>query len=762
MLRPTAEARRLGRLLAMGGLVGLVAGLAAVAFVFIVDLAGTLLLEAATGIKPTGHGALVASELSMPSGRRWFVLIVPAIGGALSGLLSARFAPEAMGTGTGSVIDTYHRRGGVVRRRVPWIKAVASALTIGSGGSAGVEGPVGHIAAGFGSVLGRALKVSAAERRVMLMSGFAAGIGAVFHAPMAASIFAAEVLYRELDLEHEVLVPAIISSTFAYAIFGIVHGWDPIWQIPPIRFDDALQLVPYLALAVAVAAGGRLFIGLEKLVRRRIGKAERIPLWLRPAVGGLGVGLIGLFIPQALGVGYGIAQAAIDGQVGLLTLAVFVIAKMATSTLSAGSGGSGGLFAPSLVIGAAIGGTVAAATQIVAPGLHVDPAAFAIVGMAGFFAGVINAPLSTVIMVSELAGTYRLLVPTLWVSAISWFVNRGGGLYPEQPKSRLEAPSHLADMMGAVLRRITVRQAMDPSRPPPLTVAPETPLRTLVQHFAQTAQGVFPIVDPTGRMTGVVDGRELRRVLGEVGVDELLIARDFRVPALTARPDATLREVVGRMTASGFDDVVVVDDADAERLVGILSRREIINAYHRRMLQTAPETGERPVVTAPVDAGERTDLVAALRRGDEVGIDARTREEALAAMVRMARLPAECDRDRLLRLVLDREALGSTSVGDGLAIPHPQTDDLAGLGAPLLVIGLLRRPVPWGEGGRAAPVDTVCMLIAPSGHLHLSLLGALARALSDPTLRALLRRRAGRKALLARLTQLQQRTAAPT
>lgn len=764
-LRPSPEARLVGRLLAIGGLVGVVAGLAAVAFTFLVEVTGLHVLGALAGIDPTAHGRDAGpAGISPPSGPRWWVLVLPALGALASGWLCARFAPEAMGTGTGSVIDTYHRRNGAVRRRVPGVKSAASALTIGSGGSAGVEGPIGFIAAGLSASLARLLRLSGVERRILLMAGFAAGIGAVFHAPMAASIFAAEVLYREMDLEHEVLVPSIIASTVAYAVYGAVHGWDPIWRIPPVGFHGILELVPYLALAIVVALAGRLFIALEHGIHRRLGQAQGIPLWLRPAVGGLGVGLIGLWIPQATGVGYGIAQTAIDGSVGVLTLLALAGAKMVTSTLTAGSGGSGGLFAPSLVIGAALGGVVAGATRQIAPGLAIDPAAFAIVGMAGFFANVINAPLSTVIMVSELAGTYRLLVPTLWVCVIAWLLNRRSSLYPEQPPSRLDAPGHLADMMGAVLRRITVRDAMDPRRPPPVTVSPETPLRELVYHFAHTQQGVFPISDPrTGRMTGVVDGRELRRVLGEVGIDELLIARDFQVPATTAHPGESLRDVVGRMTASGYDEVLIVDEHDPGKLIGILSRREIVNAYHRKMLETAPESveAEAAVESRAGDAEAAADLAnlaAALERGGVLrGLRADTREEALAAIVGQADFPPEADRRRLLEMLLERESLGSTHIGDGVALPHPQTDELPGLREPRLVIALLTRPVPWGDAPDADPVDTVCMLIAPSGPVHLALLGALARALSDATLRELLQRRASARALLDRLTALQRR-----
>ena len=760
---PGAEARALGRVLALYSLVGVLSGLIAVLFTFAVEWAGELLLLATAGIDPSARAWEDAGTdvLSLPTGARWWVLIVPALGGLASGLLCARFAPEALGPGTAGVIDAYHRRGGLVRRRVPLVKSIASALTIGSGGSAGVEGPIGYVTAGMASVLGGFFKVSPSERRVLLMAGFAAGIGAVFHAPMAASIFAAEVLYRELDIEHEVLVPAILASTMAFGVYGAALGWEPIWLVPPVALSGAAELIPYLFLAVFVAGAGALYVNLNHAVRRRIGQASALPLWARPAIGGLMVGAIGLFVPQAVGTGYGIGQLAIDGSVGIGALLLLAGAKMATSALTASSGGSGGLFAPSLVIGAALGGTVAAATNLLdahlGTGLHVRPAAFAVVGMAGFFANVVNAPLSTVIMVSELAGDYRLLVPTLWVCAIAWFFNRRLHLHEDQVRSRLEAPGHLADMMDAVLRRISVGDAIRPTRRQPVTVRPDTRLRELVQLFASTAQGVFPIVDADGAMHGVVDGRLLRRTVAEEGIDEVLIADDFHSPALTAHVEDSLYEAVTRMTASGYDEIVVVDSDGQQRVAGILSRREVVTAYHRRMLVTAPspevaDDGSEPDQAPP--AAEPVDLFSAIERGGVlVGLPVIGRDQALLEIVRVAQLPEGCDRAHLQNLLLEREDLSSTNIGDGVALPHPQTDGMEGLGQPRIVMALLRRAIPWGDP-TAPPVQTVCMLLAPSGDTHLRLLGQLARALSDPALRQLLSSQAPPKAILARLREL--------
>lgn len=751
-------ARQLGRMLAMYGLVGFIAGLVAALLQWAVLVLGDLLLLSTTGVNPSASGwnsGPVAA--SLPDASRFWVLLIPTVGGLIAGLVSARLAPETMGSGTDLVIDAYHRQGGRLRRRVPWVKLVSSIATVGSGGSGGIEGPVGAIAAGVGSFVGRVLKADVAEQRRLMMAGFAAGIGAIFHTPMGASILAAEILYRDLDIEHEVLVPAIIASTVAYGTFGVVVGWEPIWLIPVVEFRSMLELVPYLVLAVAASYGGRLFIHIHSEVHRRLGAHRGIPLWLRPAIGGLIVGCVGLFVPQALGAGYGIAQAAIDGSVPFWILLFLAVTKIVTTSFTAGSGGSGGLFTPSLVIGATIGGAIGLITNLVWPSLGVSPAAFAVVGTAGFLSSVLNAPISAVIMVSEISGSYRLLVPTLWVAVIAWSLDRRSSLSEAQVTSRLEAPGHLADMMDAVLRRIQVRDAMNLDGSTPITVPPTMHLRELVAVFASSQQAVFPVVEG-GRLRGVVDGRQLRRTLGAVGIDDVLIATDFEAKALTTQRGSSLYEAVSAMTATGYDDILVVDDADPTRLVGILSRREIVNAYHRRMLETAQSPAQAGAVdevqVTGIAAPAHTDLLAALERGGIfAGVDGKARTEILRTMVTRAELPGDCDRDQLVGRLLEREALGSTNIGGGIALPHPGTHALQGLSEPRVFIALLKRPRPWAEGD-TEPVDTVCMLLAPEGEVHLALVGGLARSLMDPALRGLLRGRASNQAIMARFREL--------
>jgi CIC family chloride channel protein len=280
---PVDMARKLGRLLMLCGLVGFVAGLGAIAFVWALEFVKYYVLGVWTGYNsaaPSGELRLFP-EVITPF-RRWLLFFIPTIGGIVSGLIVFLIAPEAEGHGTDAAISSYHFKRGEVRARVPIVKAVASAITIGTGGSGGREGPIAQIGAGFGSILAKGLGLSIYERRILLASGMAAGIGAVFHAPLAGALFAAEVLYKEMDMEYEVIVPAIISSVIAYAVFASVFGWDPLFESRHFVFQNPAELIPYFLLALVVAGGAVIFIRTFYGIRNFFINLS-LPNYLKPA-----------------------------------------------------------------------------------------------------------------------------------------------------------------------------------------------------------------------------------------------------------------------------------------------------------------------------------------------------------------------------------------------------------------------------------------------------------------------------------------------
>ena len=616
------DIQNLTRLLALCLVVGLVAGLGAAGFFAMLEAGTALCVGYLANYHPSPAGYekpieafKLGSLLSGSSIVRWMLLLLPPVGGLLSGWLTFKFAPEAEGHGTDAAIEAYHFKDGAIRRRVPLVKAITSMITIGTGGSGGREGPIAQIASGFGSMLGRWFKVAPDERRILMAAGMAAGIGAIFHAPLAGALFAAEVLYRGPDLEHEVFVPAFVTSIVAYSIFGAIFGFHPLFITPDYAFHQVSMLLPYFVLGVISALGAMLFVrvfyGVRHLMFNRL---TMIPNTLKPAIGGLVVGIVGFFIPEALGAGYGVIQACFNNDantlpaimqlpsalhlkdllpnglgylsVAALLLALIAFAKMVTTAFSIGSGGSGGVFGPAIVIGGALGGATGLVCQGIFPTMGVEPGAFVLVGMAGFFAGAANTPISTIIMVSEMTGNYELLVPSMLVCIVSFILCRSFTLYEKQLSTRLDAPSKLGNMASALLKRMTVGQALNRRTDGDLvTVSRDMNFTELLKRYTHSSQACFPILDSENRLTGVVDAADIRRIITETGVADLIIARDIERPATTVTEEDSLLSAVNNLVQADNNELVVVAENDPKKITGILSRGDIIAAYNRQIVR---------------------------------------------------------------------------------------------------------------------------------------------------------------------------------
>jgi CIC family chloride channel protein len=425
-----------------------------------------------------------------------------------------------------------------------------------------------------------------------MAAGMAAGIGAIFHAPLAGAIFAAEVMYSELDMEHEVLWPAFIASIVAYSVFAVKFGWSALFVTPAFVFDDPWVLLPYLGLSIVVAAGAaihvRVFYGVRDLFR-----ALRAPRWLKPAIGGLVVGAIGWFLPDALSTGYGLLQRGLEldpaaPSLGVGILLVLAAARVATTAFSIGSGGSGGVFGPSVLIGGTLGGAVGLLAAQLMPHVDVQPGAFVMVGMAGFFAAAGHVPLSTIIMVAEMTGNYHLLVPSMLVCIVAFLLVGRRSIFEKQLPSRLDAPSKRGHMMSLVLRRMTVADGMAQRRTEPSpAVKGATPLAELLDRVADLGHECFPVVDDLGRLTGVVDGRTIRFALRERDAGQLVLAYDLQGEPITLTPDESLYSAIRKMRAANRDELVVVRSDDARAVAGTLSMADVVAAYDREMSQQA-------------------------------------------------------------------------------------------------------------------------------------------------------------------------------
>lgn len=604
-----------GKWFILSTLIGLVAGVGAIGFqwagqavvhVTLAPYAGYLPGEAAGEHHYFEHEP---ADFSFPG-----LLIVLGVGGLLSGWLVYSFAPEAEGHGTDAAIDAFHNKRGVIRGRIPFIKTLASAITLGTGGSGGREGPIAQIGASFGSFLATRMQLSARDRRIMLAAGMGAGVGSIFRAPLAGALFAGEILYKDADLESDAIVPAAIASIVGYSVYGF--ALPPEKCFAPLfgnslkyALVSPLELFPLALLSIVLVLVGvvyvKIFYGTHWLFAQMPIKPH-----FRPAIGAVSAGLCALVLYQLTGqdknslavlsTGYGalqlaLAPSAVPGSfsIGASMLLMIALFKILTTSLTIGSGGSGGVFGPSMVIGGCLGTSVGMLLQGFWPSLVRDPQVFGIVGMAGFFAGCAHAPFSTILMVSEMTGDYNLLLPTMWVSTLCFLLCRRWTLYVKQVPTRLESPAHRGDFIVDVLEGIRVRDVYDPQRRI-VRVHEAMSLDEIVHMLAKTQQHYFPVVDDADRMVGIFSEDDVRSWLFDETIWQLANARDIMATnVLSVLPSDDLNTALRRFTSLNLDELPVVDDEDRTKLLGMLRRKDAIAFYNRRLSehkQPAPPT----------------------------------------------------------------------------------------------------------------------------------------------------------------------------
>ncbi len=571
-----------GHVVTLSLLVGVVAGLGAVLFSLMLDWVDAIFMVHGAGYVMPKPGAEGGTSLLQPPLHRWFLFLAPAIGGLLSGILIYTFAPEAEGHGTDSVIDSFHRHKGVIRGRVPFIKTIASVLTIGTGGSAGREGPIGQIGAGFASALAGFLKTRDRDRRLLVLAGAGAGIGAIFRAPLGGALFAVEVLYREADFESAAIVPAFVAAIVAYSVYCSITGvWGPIFTIPFLEFLKPVELLFFVLLGFACVIAGMLYVKSFYAIRdffRRL----KIPNHVKPAIGGLVVGALGFCAPEILGMGYGWGQLAIDGKLAFSTAIILLSLKTIATGFTIGSGGSGGVFAPSMLIGGMLGYVMGIGFHALAPSIATQPAAFVLVGMAGFFAGAAKTPVSSLVMVSEMSGGYGLLVPLMLTNAISFlFTPRSLSIYEKQVNTRAESGAHDREFFYDILDRIRVDECVTKSDKI-VTFARNTPLADLIHLVSSINQPLFPVLNPDDTVYGVIELDDVRILMDThaltpgLVVAEDLCFRDFRV----ITPEETLAVALQKLRKTRLEAIPIVASNDTHLLWGIISRGDIGNAYH--------------------------------------------------------------------------------------------------------------------------------------------------------------------------------------
>lgn len=572
-----------GRWLVLATFVGVVTGLGAVVLTLGIELVADLLQGRIVGFVAPGHGDAAATTWQAPL-RSWWLLIVLPAAGALVGLLVTTFAPETEGHGTDAVIRSFHREQSLVRKRVGPLKLLTSMITIGSGGSAGREGPVAQVGAGFGSLLARLLNLPSRDRRMLLIAGVAGGVGGMFRAPLGGALFSIEVLYSENEYESEALIPAIIAAIVSYVVNASLTGWGSVFHTAPVRFTRPIELIPYIAFGFFLAIIGIVYVKVFYGVRDLFARLQ-VPAWTKPAIGGLLLAPLAMVLPQVLGGGYGWLQLTLDGDMPLKLLAVLVPAKILATSLTIASGGSGGVFAPSLIIGGMSGAVFADLAAKVAPYAAPSAGACVLVGMGGFFSGVAKVPIASLIMVAEMSGSYRLLVPMMLVGSVSFLLTRAVSIYEQQVPGRVDSATHLGEFQVDLLSRLTVRD-VPPSGEEIRTVARGTPFPAVLELVAEAEQNHFPVLDPDGRMIGLFTTDDVRRVMASPEVWEVLVADDLGLNGTSipyVGPDDTLLRAVRLFTAHRATALPVLNGPPPARLERIVTDHQVLHRYDQAM-----------------------------------------------------------------------------------------------------------------------------------------------------------------------------------
>jgi CIC family chloride channel protein len=536
------------------------------------------------------HLFFVSSISTFGLSNSWLFVIAPALGGLLAGPIIYYFAKEAKGHGVPEVMQAIALRGGRIRPRVVVAKVIASALCIGSGGSAGREGPIVQVGSALGSTIGQWLRLSEARIRNLVACGAAAGIAATFNAPIAGVVFAMEIILGELHLGDlgNVVISAVTASTLA----RIFLGDRPAFAIPNYTVKTPWEILLYVILGVlaALVAVGfiRLLYWFEDLFDN-----WHFPDALKPAIGGLLLGGLALVYPLALhssqafsgnlsevfGSGFSTIEGALQGKLPLMLLFALIFLKPLATSFTLGSGNSGGVFAPALFTGAALGGAFGWVAEYLFPGATAGPGAFAIVGMAAVFAGAARAPFTAILIVFEMTNDYHLILPLMAAVIVSLIISER--LHRESIYTLKLARRGIHLQSGRdldVMETVRVSEVMVTK---PVTVSTDLPVEKLADEFLRTGRHGFPVVNQDGSLFGVVSLEDYRRATnGEQSAIEQLFVRDIATRDIViVYSDETVGTALRRMSPRDISRLPVVARDNPRHLIGVVRRNDIVRAY---------------------------------------------------------------------------------------------------------------------------------------------------------------------------------------
>jgi len=545
-------------------LVGVISGLGAVAFRWMIENCQALFFD---------KGGQIFSFLG-----DYYIIVIPAIGGLIVGLLIYFLAREAKGHGVPEVMEAVALKGGRIRARVSIVKALASSICIGSGGSVGREGPIVQIGASFGSTIGQWLKLPDETIKTLVACGAAGGISATFNSPIAGVLFALEVILGRVVSPKfaYIVMSSVIADFMAHAFLGNERAFT----VPEFGIESPWEMIIYVILGICAAF---VAVAFTKILYRSedIFEKVKIPDYIKPVIGGIIIGCIGLYSRDLFGVGYGGIEKALTGQIALSGLGMMLLLKVAATSVTIGSGGSGGVFAPSLFIGVMLGGVLGSISAIILPDITGPVGGYGIVGMAAVFAAAAGAPFSAILIVFEMTGDYAIILPLMMAVGISVILSRRisrENIYTTKLLRR--GVDIRGQEIADVMKTIPVEQVMTTKY---LTVPTTMSIKNLIEWFRRRHYNGFPVIDAEQRLYGVVTLSDLERVLQKESQDGTVADIATR-SIFVAYPDQSLEEVLGKAIGN-YSCIPVVSRDDKRKLIGVLQRQDMVKAYRNKVAE---------------------------------------------------------------------------------------------------------------------------------------------------------------------------------
>lgn len=588
--------------------VGLAGALGAVLFRLMIRLIQGFFFEGTAGVAAVfeeGIAAETRDPLDVAQELSWaWRIAIPAAGGALVGPLIYFFAREARGHGIPEVMKAVAIRGGVIRARIVGVKALASALSIGTGGSVGREGPIVQIGSAFGSTIGQKLRLNAAGIRTLVGCGAAAGISATFNAPIAGAIFAAEIIVGDFAVTQ--FTPIVISSVVASVVTRYAIGNHPAFPVPDYEIVSPFELGPYM---IAGVVAGLVAVAFIRTLTFAEDTFERVPLpeWSKATVGGALVGVMAIWLPNIYGVGYTTISGALTGQLAATLMGLLVVAKIVATSITIGSGGSGGVFAPSLFLGATAGGVVGSLVEQYFPGATATSGAYALVTMGAVVAAATHAPVSAIIIIFELTQTIDIIPALMTACVISTLVAQlsyRDSIYTT--KLRRQGVDLFEAQNPNVLKDLSVRDVIVLD---PVVIPASADFKTVLDLVVASPHNQFYVASPSGAHMGAISLQEIRRLIYEQdALQHVLVAGDLvdsSHPSVT--DDVDLSVVMSIFSSSHVDEIAVVNADDRKKLVGTIREKDVIEAAGAEQLRRDLAGGMQTSLRA-AGAGQTVDL----------------------------------------------------------------------------------------------------------------------------------------------------------